>query len=260
MALREFVLIACIGQIDGRLIKLFSRKRSLTDQLLPAIEDLLLRIEGLLRSLGVELSFLYFLRKIGCGGCGVCGFGLVICALIFLRGGGEVAVFENRQQLSLSHMTAAIHQKFLHRRADLRHDRRLRDREQDCIRRDLLLQRGLLHLHDLDRYSGFGFFGIPRAPGQNGKYRGKSSDQNSPPQFESFVFDWLFHSAKSRNQNLPVNVCRLATAVRYRTCPSPRAFCAWVRVFCESTTSFLMDTMMMRGVRICSVARAFELT
>ena len=93
----------------------------------------MLRVELLLGGLCIELRLLNFRRQVGGGGGGILGLGLIVAALILLRGGGQITIFEDREQLAGADVAPAIDQKFLDRRADLRNNRRLRDREQHCI-------------------------------------------------------------------------------------------------------------------------------
>ena len=78
-------------------------------------------------------------------------------ALVLLRRRRQVAVLKHRQQLPVAHMAPAIDQEFLHRRADLRRNRRLLDRKQHRIGRDFLLHRRLRYRNNLHRHHRLGF-------------------------------------------------------------------------------------------------------
>jgi hypothetical protein len=71
-------------------------------------------------------------------------------ALIFLRGGAQIAVLEHCQKFALMHHAAALDQELLHGRADFGDDGRLLPRKQDCLRLDHVLDGFLFnrnHLH-----------------------------------------------------------------------------------------------------------------
>ncbi len=143
-------LRAC-GHIDPRLVEFFPRQRPLIEELLAALEDLFLRIERLLRLLRVGLGLPDFLRQTGGGRSFVAGLGLLVAAFVFLCGGTQIAVFQHGQQLSLANRAAALHQKLLHRSADLGHDRGLLPRKQNRLRVDRVLNRGFFYGGDLHR-------------------------------------------------------------------------------------------------------------
>ena len=125
MPLRQLVLIARIGQVHRRLVQFFARQRALLEELLAAGVYLLLRFQSLGRRLQVRFRFLNFFRKGSRCRSGVSSFSLLIGALVLYRRRRQIAIFQNRQQLSFAHPGAALHVKGLHGRADFRHQRRL---------------------------------------------------------------------------------------------------------------------------------------
>jgi hypothetical protein len=147
--LSNVVLIASLRNVHPRLIELFSGQRSLFEELLAALKNFFLCVEGLLCLLRVGLGFPDFLGQAGSGGCGIGGLGLIVSAFGVLRRGGEIAVFKHGQQLSLMNRTAAFHQELLHRGADLGHNRCLSARKQDRMRVDGVLNRRLFNGSDL---------------------------------------------------------------------------------------------------------------
>src|SRR5207244_11321369 len=65
MLLSDLVLIACVGQINPRLVQLFARKCALLKEILAAVKHFLLCVQLLLRSLRVKPGFLQFLGEVG---------------------------------------------------------------------------------------------------------------------------------------------------------------------------------------------------
>ena len=144
------VLIASLHDFDAGLVQFLSRQSSFFIKLLAALVHLLLRVERLFRLLCIRFRLLHFFRQ-SSGGCScVSGLGLVKGSLVFLRGRAQIPIFENRQQLSLVHGTAALDQKLLHRSADLRNNCRLLPGKKNRLGLDDVLNRRLFyrrHLH-----------------------------------------------------------------------------------------------------------------
>ena len=163
MLLRDFILVARVGQVHSRLVEFLARHRSLLKKFLPAVEDFLLGGQKFLGRLRVELSFLDFLRQSGGRGGFVRGLGLVVGALVLLGRGCEVVVLEHGQQLAFAHLAATLDVEGFHRRADLRSDRRLLQREENGFGRDRALQRFLFYRDHLHRDRGFFLRGIAGA-------------------------------------------------------------------------------------------------
>ena len=85
------------------------------------------------------------------------GLRLIDCALVRRRRGAQIAIFEDRDQLSGLYVVAAVDQKLLHRRGDLRHHVRLVLRPKNGVGLDDAVNRRLLHGGDLHGRGRFHF-------------------------------------------------------------------------------------------------------
>src|SRR6476659_283281 len=180
MPLREFGLIACIRQVHSRLVKFLAGKRTLLKKLLAAVIDFLLRVELLPCSLRIELGLLNLLRQIGGSGGFIRCLCLIVGALVFLRGGGEIAVFQNSQQLSCTNAASAIDQKLLYGSADLRNDGGLRYGEKHRVSGELLFQRCFFNLNKLNRNNASFFFLSTRTSNPCAQGDEQNGEQTAP--------------------------------------------------------------------------------
>ena len=168
MALRKFILIFCLSQSDSGLIEVLARKRALRVEILTAVVKLLFSFERYLRCLRITLRLLDLFRQSGGGRDRIRGLRLIVCSLIVLSGGGQVAILQRSEQLSGMNLAAAIDIERFDRRADLRNNRRLRERVQDGFGRHCLLDGRLLgrnHLNADRRLRRL--FGGAAQPGRN---------------------------------------------------------------------------------------------
>src|SRR5450755_2274396 len=154
MLLRGLGLAARLDVRYLGIVDQLAREGALLEELLAAFEDFFRGVHGLFAGLRVGLRFHNLLGNGRGGGAAVVGFSLVELPPAFLSRGGQVAIFEHGQQLSLAHMIATIHVEAAHGGADLRHHRSLISRIENSI--------GLNHAAD-----GFG----PHFGGLHGGYR-----------------------------------------------------------------------------------------
>ncbi len=108
MLLRGFVLAARLDVGDLGIVHQFTGERAFLEQLLAAFENFLGGVDGFFVGLRVGLRFDHLLGNGGGGGAAVVGFGLVELAFAFLRGGGQIAIFEQGEELAFAHVVAAI--------------------------------------------------------------------------------------------------------------------------------------------------------
>ncbi len=168
MALRKFVLIFCLSERDRSLIEILARERALFVEILTAVIKLLLGFQCYLRRLRIALRLLDLFRQSGCGRDRIRGLRLIVCSLIVLSGGGQVAILQRGEQLSGTNFTAAIDIERFDRRADLRNNRRLRERVQDGFGRHCLLDGRLLDRNRLNADRRLRrLFGGAAQPGRN---------------------------------------------------------------------------------------------
>ena len=160
MLLRDFVLVARVGQVHSGLIEFLARHRALLKKFLPAVVDFLLRGKEFFGGLRVELGLLNFLGQVGNRGGLVGGLGLIVGAFVLLGRGREVAVLKHRQQLAFVYPAAAFDVESFDRRADLGSDGRLLQREENGFGRDCALNGFLLDGDHLYRNCGFFLAGI----------------------------------------------------------------------------------------------------
>src|ERR1700722_1384627 len=102
------MLVTRLRDIDSRLVEFFARQRSLLEELLPALINLLLGIERLLGLLRFGFGFLDFLGQAAARWGLVRRLCLIVSAFILLSRRCQVAIFQHRQQLALMHVAATI--------------------------------------------------------------------------------------------------------------------------------------------------------
>ena len=113
--------MAC-AQRNTRGVQFLARQRSLLEQNLPAVVDLLLGVVSFLRGFYIELGLLPLLRQRGLCFQSVSGLGLLVGAFVLHFGGRKVPVLQHGQQLAAMHAAAAVHVKLFHRRDDFGRD------------------------------------------------------------------------------------------------------------------------------------------
>jgi hypothetical protein len=119
-----------------RVVHQFARQSALQEEFLAIIEQLLGGFLRLFGGIDVGLCFDYRLGNL-CGRDGAqVGFGLGDLRLAFRGAGGEIAAFQDGEQLALLDVVAALHEEALHGRRDLGHHRSLVAREEHAISRD----------------------------------------------------------------------------------------------------------------------------
>ena len=119
-----------------RVVHQFARERALLEEFLAIVEQLLGGVLGLFGGIDVGLRFDDGLGNL-CGRDGAqVGFRLGDLRLAFRGAGGEIAAFQDGEQLALLDVIAALHEEALHGRGDLGHHRRLVAREEHAIARD----------------------------------------------------------------------------------------------------------------------------
>src|SRR5208337_5001011 len=92
-------------------IQVATRKSSLVEEVFARFVYLLLRLECRFGGGRIEFRFLDLLRKTGARcGC-ITRFRLLKFAFALFRGAAKIGVFENRQDLTLLHMAAALYIK-----------------------------------------------------------------------------------------------------------------------------------------------------
>ena len=108
----------CLHERGLRCIEIASGNCALREQLLAVVHDAGVQVEICLGLREIEFGLLHVFGNLrfGCGGIG--GLGGFVCALVILRGGGEIAVFEDGEQLALFHLCSALDVEILDRRAD----------------------------------------------------------------------------------------------------------------------------------------------
>src|SRR4030081_3929619 len=150
MALRKFVLIFCLSESDSGLVEILAREGALLVEILTAVVKLLLRFQRYLRRLRITLRLLDLFRQSGGGRDRIRGLRLIVCSLIVLSSGRQVAILQCREQLPGMNFAAAIDIERFNRRADLRNNRRLGLRVQDSFGRHRLLDGRLLDRNHLN--------------------------------------------------------------------------------------------------------------
>ena len=136
MRLRRIKLALGLRVGDARLVHQAPRDRALLQQFLPAFQQLLRRIHGFLGRCHIRLRLANFIRNRRIGHVAKRCFGLIHGRFGIRDRRGQVAILELRDQLALPHVIAPIHQKPLHRSADLGRNTGLVQRAQDAVHGD----------------------------------------------------------------------------------------------------------------------------
>ena len=118
-----------------RIVHQLAGQRALLKEFLAIVEQFLGGLFGLFGGIDVGLRFDHGFGNLRRGGGAQVGLGLVQHRPAFGGAGGEIAAFQDGEQLSLFDVIAALHQEALHRRRDLRHHPRLVAREEHAIAR-----------------------------------------------------------------------------------------------------------------------------
>ena len=153
MLLRLLELGPSLNQSDCCGIEILSRDRTLIEQVLAAVEKLLLGIQILFCRSRIRLSFLQFLRY------GIfrrnirLRLSLLQTSTTFLSGCCEILILELYQQLSLMNLRSAGYVRLQHGGGDLGSDRCLIDGKEQRIGRDGLRNAALLHWRSLHRHN-----------------------------------------------------------------------------------------------------------
>ena len=125
MLLRRLVLAARLYVRHLRIVHQLARQRAFLEQLLPAVVDFLRGLHRLLIGPRIGLRLHHLFRHRRRRGAAIVSLRLVELPFAFLGRRRQVAILQQRQQLSLPHMIAPVYIKRPHRRADLRHHRGL---------------------------------------------------------------------------------------------------------------------------------------
>ena len=155
MFLCDMVLAARLHEIDRRLVQVLTRQRALFVEFLAAVIYVLRRVQRLFRNLRIQFCLLDFFRQTGCSRGFIRGLGLIIGALVFLGGGSQIPVLQNRQQLALAYTAATFHVERFHWRAYFGYECRLLQWKQDRLRGHGTLDRLLFDQSYLHAHRGF---------------------------------------------------------------------------------------------------------
>jgi hypothetical protein len=177
LPLSLLVLAARRHERNFRGIQVPPRHGSLLKQFLAAVVDLFLRVERGFRRRRVQFRFLDLLRQTCLYGSRVGSLCLLVVALARFRSGGQIGIFQYRQQLTFFHLASALHEKLLDRRRNFRrHDRLLQRRNYGFLgnlqRNVLLLRRRHLHA-DFRLFLFFFFCAAADQPGEQHRAGGQ---------------------------------------------------------------------------------------
>ena len=206
-----FVLAACLRQRNVRGIQIPTGDGSLVEEVLARVVDLLLRVEGSFGSRGIKLSLLNLLREAGARRGRIARFGLLKFALALLCGAGKVSVFEERQELTLLHVAAALHIELADGRADFGRDHGLLQRRNHGFGRNSQDDGAAYCRRNLHGDDGFGLF---LGSATSGKKRSGSNQQGTGEPALPARRQKSWASVDHGTVSTPVRVWRFARATR----------------------------------------------
>ncbi len=155
MLLRSRELAFSLDESNLRVIHQLARQRSFAIERFTAFIHFAGGLQILLRRVEIRLGLYGVFRHGRRSGGLIRRLRLLIEAFTLLSSSDQIAIFESSQQLSLAHVIAALHEKVLHRRANLRHDVRLAHWIKHRFHGDDSVDRTLLGGGNLDGRSRF---------------------------------------------------------------------------------------------------------
>ncbi len=230
MLLRRLQLDLGLQHRQARIIHQFLRDRSLALCRRTIVVQLLGRPQRFLCSLHIRLRPIPVIHHRRPAQQVVGGLRLLILILALIGCRGQIRALQHHHQLACTNVIASIDQDFRDRRGDLRRHRSLVHRIQDRVSGhhsiDCALYRRLHRHRRRSLTFGLGCLGLAlAAAGKNTS--GKNNGDHARSRKKMFIHDY----------KIPLSVCSVASAIRYRASPSSNPLRAAARMFCASTTS-----------------------